>query len=178
MGPRPPNCIISENSYGSGYYKRNNLQYSTCFIGLFIHADDYLKLLKNFKEYMSMEIFETKVSKYINKKIKYPIGLLGDIEIHFVDYKNFEEAVEKWKERKARMLPIKDCIIVMTDTSNYKREHGSEFVDLPFEKKRLLLSKKYWFKNPYVIRLGYYDERNPRIRHYRDIEQIMPELFY
>ena len=41
--------IISNNCWGSEYYKEQKIEYNTPFVGLFVEPDDYLALLANFR---------------------------------------------------------------------------------------------------------------------------------
>lgn len=148
-------CIVSNNCYGVNYYKNNNLMYNTPFVGLFLHAGCYIKLLENFNVYIQSELKETKKSKYV-KKPSYPIGTLKDeIEIHFLHYENFQEAKEKWNRRKVRMLPIEDCIIKMDDREGYTKEHGQRFLNLRFKHKFLFLSQSNYIKHKNTVYTGY-----------------------
>ena len=91
--------IISNNCYGTNYYKINNIEYNTPFIGLYIYAECYINLLEKFDNYINLELIEIKKSKY--GIFNYPIGLLGNSEIHFIHYNNFNEAKIKWDRRKS-----------------------------------------------------------------------------
>lgn len=114
--------IISDNCWGGFVYKALNLKFNTPFIGLFIFSEDYIDLLKNFDNiiYSKLEFIDANKSKYKNQLIdngtfgKYPIGILSKrVEIHFLHYKNEEEAREKWEKRVKRIdkdnLLIKFC---------------------------------------------------------------------
>lgn len=103
--------LISRNCWGGQVYQWLNLPYNTPFVGLFLFGPCYMKLLGNFDEYMNMNLQFCEVSKYPDAYNTHPIGLLGDIEIHFQHYKTKQEAKSKWNRRKARMLKY--------DKSNY-----------------------------------------------------------
>ena len=100
--------IISNNCWGGFVYQKFGLEYMTPFIGLFIFAPDYIKLLNDFENliFSKVSFIEPKSSRYIqeilvdDKLPKYPIGILNnDIEIHFLHYKSEKEALEKWNRR-------------------------------------------------------------------------------
>lgn len=149
-------CIVTDNCYGLNYYKNNNIQYNTCFVGLFLHSPCYIKLLENFNYYMNSELKQIQKSKYFKKKVKYPIATLkDDIEIHFMHYKSFQEACEKWKRRKERMFPIEDCIIKMDDREYYTKEIGQKFLNLKYEHKFLFLSQSNYIKHKNTICTNY-----------------------
>ncbi len=100
--------IISNNCWGAEFYKHLNLPYNTPFVGLYIMAEDYIKLLENFEHYLSLKLIFTENSKWSNEKYNFPIGILDDIEIHFMHYKSNEEAFEKWNRRLDRMKQTSD----------------------------------------------------------------------
>ncbi|MBL4744936.1 MAG: DUF1919 domain-containing protein [Flavobacteriaceae bacterium] len=100
--------IIANNCWGGAIYQWLTRSYNTPFIGLFINDTCYLKLLSNFDFYMKQELQFITKSKYASNGEQYPIGLLDDIEIHFLHYKSTEEAEEKWVRRTERMLEEKD----------------------------------------------------------------------
>jgi len=59
------------------------------------------------------------------------VGRIDDVLIHFLHYKTFEEAQEKWNKRKQRINW--DNLFVMMYTS--EMEEAERFDRLPYEKK-------------------------------------------
>ena len=104
-----PFCIVANNCLGSRLYKILGREYNTPFMGLFLMPECFAKLVANFDEYMDKDINFIKKSKYSPHNEpgrgadQYPVGLLGDLELHFVHYNTEEDALEKWHRRKARM---------------------------------------------------------------------------
>jgi len=150
-----PYCIISNNCYGLDYYKKQQIPYNTPFVGLFLYSDCYIRLLENFDEFMRLELTYCMFSKY--GKTTYPVGNLGkDIEIHFLHYKTFQEASDKWKRRKARMYPLSECIIKMCDRDGFGKTHGQRFLDLPLENKLLFVTEKnnFYGINKHIVKIG------------------------
>ena len=146
-------CIVTNNCYGTKYYRKNKLQYNTPFIGLMIYLPCYIKLLENFNKYMKKKPKPCLKSKYGN--YKYPIMKINDIEIHCMHDKDIDECIEKWERRKKRMLPINKCHIKMCDRDKYVDNLGQRFVKLKFKNKKLFLSKKNYFKNNRTIKTKY-----------------------
>lgn len=129
--------IISNNCWGTFVYKGLHLQYRTPFVGLFMFAPDYIRLLENFDHYMSIDLNftgESRYKQYLDYEIKYPVGLLDDLEVHFVYYKDNEDAAEKWGRRCKRMnrdnMFYKFC-----DRDLCTPEIRERFYHLPYEKK-------------------------------------------
>lgn len=133
-------CIISNNCYGLNYYKSQSIPYNTPFVGLFIYADCYVKLLEHFDTYMNEELTYCMISKY--GKTDYPVGLLQDVEIHFLHYKTFQEALNKWNRRKTRMKPFSSCILKMCDRDEFREEHATRFLNLSNKNKILFVTEK------------------------------------
>lgn len=102
-----PFVIISNNCWGAEIYKDFNKQFNTPFIGLFLYAQDYIKLLENFDHYLSLPLEFSNSSKWINS-FNYPLGLLGDVELHFLHYESENEALDKWTRRVSRMKEVSE----------------------------------------------------------------------
>lgn len=154
--------IISNNCWGGFIYQRFNLPYRTPFIGLFVPAPCFIKLLEDFENNMKKELhfISVKDSPYyakINGSGRvYPIGVLGDdIEIHFLHYKTNEKARTTWNRRKTRIdwhnLLIKfaemDCctpdLITRFEALPFKHKICFTAQDYPTYKSALRLPNKY-----------------------------------
>ena len=130
--------IISDNCWGGTLYQWYKRPYNSPFVGTGIYGDCYIKLLLNFDYYMSQDLNFINKSKYPDRELDYPLGLLDDIEIHFRHYNNQKDAEKKWERRKNRML-------LETDRNNYyfkictawsaNEEHIEKFHQLPFKNK-------------------------------------------
>lgn len=143
--------IISNNCWGGFVYKRFKLQYNTPFIGLFIFAPDYIYLLKNFNRIIHNEItvIQAQESRYYEqlKKYrivdKYPIGKLDDhVEIHFLHYKNFMDAKEKW-DRRVKRINFQNLLIKYSDKDLSNDDLIKEFDKLNFEHKIAFCAKEF-----------------------------------
>ena len=73
------------------------LKYLTPTVNLMIEMNDFVKMAGNLEWYMKQELVEG------TEEEKCPVGLLGDIKIHFIHYKSFAEGAAKWEERKQRI---------------------------------------------------------------------------
>jgi len=130
--------IISNNCWGGQIYLRLNKPYNTPFIGLFIFGPDYIRLLQRFDYYLSCPLTFISQSSWSDAKILYPIGYLEDIEIHFVHYKNKEEAFDKWTRRLIRLNSVKDrnnFFFKIDDRDLTTSEIIKDFHSLPFVNK-------------------------------------------
>lgn len=133
--------IISDNCWGGFVYQRYNLQYRTPTIGLFFYPPDYIKFLERIEYYLSLDLVVVDRTKSIYKSIKperkYPVGILGDIEIQFLHYSTAEEAIKKWNDRKKR-INLNNCLIKMSNRSSmFSSDYYERFEKLPFKHKIL-----------------------------------------
>ena len=129
--------LIASNCNGCLLLHELNLRYNSPFVNLFIPADDYIRLLQRFPDYMAKEL------QFVDRgNLEYPLAMLGDVLIHCVHYKSEEEMVTKWNERKARM-DMSNCFVMFTDRDGCSREHLEAFDALPFENKVVFTNKPY-----------------------------------
>lgn len=130
--------IISNNCWGGSLYRWYNKPYNSPFVGLFLYGSCYLKLLSNFKYYMQKELKFIESSKYPDRPKTYPIGLLGDIEVHFTHYKTDEESKTKWDIRTERMFKeenFDNYFFKICDRERVTKEMILMFHKLPFKNK-------------------------------------------
>ncbi len=130
--------IISRNCWGGQIYQWLKLPYNTPFVGLFIYTPCYIKILKRFDHYMSLELGFIEVSKYSEYPTNYPIGVLDDVEIHFKHYADEAEARDKWNRRKERMLENKNVDNYFFSICSWRGLSDvdlKEFYELPFKNK-------------------------------------------
>lgn len=138
--------IISNNCFGGWVYRIFNLEYQTPTIGLFIMPKDYLKFINNLEYYINnceLRFINYKKSKYYDYWIgkekrfgKYPIGLLDDIEIHFLHYSSNEEAKMKW-ERRAQRIDWNNIIVKFSDQNGCTVEDLRKFEKMNKYKKKI-----------------------------------------
>ena len=93
--------LICSNCAGGILYHWLGLKFNSPFINLYMTGEDYIKTLENWEDFLNTEIVEDTNADKI-----YPVGIghLG-VKIHFMHYATFDEAIEKWNQRKARINP-------------------------------------------------------------------------
>jgi uncharacterized protein (DUF1919 family) len=136
--------LVSNDCWGAEVYKYFNLPWNTPFIGLFLTADDYLRLVTNLRHYMKSELTFISESRHeavreLRQRKPYPVGLLGgEVEVQFLHYHSQEEAAEKWARRTARMNW--DNLVVKFDASKdgATTAHAQQFDKLPYRRLTLL----------------------------------------
>lgn len=129
--------IISSNCNGEFIYYDMNLRFLSPTINLSFDMNDFVKFLENMEWYLQQP-----VRRYEDDRFSYPTGMIGDIEIRFNHYKTFEEAVEKWEERKQR-INWDNLFILAIDGDGCTYESMQKFDKLPYENKVIFTHKPY-----------------------------------
>ena len=138
--------IISDDCWGGSVYQWYKRPYNTPFVGLFLYAPCYMKLLSNFDYYMDKELEFVDSTRYPDLPKTYPVGVLGDIEIHFPHYATEEEAQKKWGRRTARMKEEKNkdnFFFKFSDGTGATANDFEVFHKLPFKNKLSISVKGY-----------------------------------
>ncbi|BBO82777.1 hypothetical protein DSCO28_33430 [Desulfosarcina ovata subsp. sediminis] len=127
--------IVASNCLGAKLYQELALPYQTPFVGLFLFAPCYIKLISNLSGYLNAGLSFVSRSRYHDNgyvkaskiEFKWPIGLLGnEVEIHFQHYRDEDEAREKWNRRIQRMN-FDRLFFTFTDRDLCTREHLEDF---------------------------------------------------
>lgn len=129
--------IISNNCFGGYVYKNLGLKYMSPTVNLSIKMLDFLEFANNLEGYLSAELTEASADE---ESEDYPVGKLvyngHPIYVHFLHYRTFEDAADKWNRRKTRVNYDNLYIIVCTKYLNDDCVQG--FADLPYEHKMLI----------------------------------------
>jgi len=138
--------IISDDCWGGSVYQWYKRPYNSPFVGLFLYAPCYMKLLSDFDYYMDKKLEFVDATKYPDLPKIYPVGVLGDIEIHFPHYTTEEEAEKKWKRRTLRMKEEtnKDnYFFKFSDGAGATADDFESFHKLPFKNRLSISIKEY-----------------------------------
>ncbi|MBA0178568.1 DUF1919 domain-containing protein [Pectobacterium carotovorum] len=176
-------CIISNNCWGNKLYEIVNREYNTPFVGLFLQSGDYIKFIKNIEYNVSVEITENHFNTFSQA---YPIANIEGCTIHFLHYKDKNEAIEKWNRRRIRLIKyIKDngvnsLIFKLCDTYCEKHDvakNEAEFNSLPFERKIFFTTgRKNKILNDGERNLNGPDFFKGRILYYKDYLKLFSNL--
>ena len=83
----------------------------------------------------------------------YPIGVLSyneeEVEVHFLHYKNQEEAKVKW-ERRCKRMDYDNLLIIGSEVDGCKKDDIVEFSNLQYH------NKIFFTKNIYNLNCTYY----------------------
>lgn len=117
-----------------------NRSYNTPFIGLAIPPDDYIKIISNLDEYLSVELTINDFIKLDN----YPVAILSGVKINFIHYENEKDAIDKWNRRRLRLLSfikengIESIIFKFCYVDHPKEELINRFNELNLKRKIFL----------------------------------------
>lgn len=129
--------LIASNCNGGAILHDLNLPFNSPFVNLWLKPKDFLKFCENMNYYLMQSL------RFIKEKdITYPVALLGGIKIYFQHYNNEKEALLKWEIRKQR-IDMNHIYILFTDRDGCTYEDLQRFERLPFNKKAVLVSKRY-----------------------------------
>lgn len=96
--------LFCNNCTGGVILHDLSLRFNSPTINLNIQPKDFIKFVRNLKDYMRCELEEIH-----DASVDFPVGRLslpkdgGDVYIKFVHYSSFKCAKEKWEERKNRI---------------------------------------------------------------------------
>jgi len=139
--------VISNNCWGGILYQDLGLPYQTPFVNMFMFADCYLKLVKNFNAYMQIELQVSDRSRCLKQRVTYPIGHLNDVEIHFIHYTFQDPVIEMWNRRRDR-ISYKNLFFVLSERDGCEAHHIHQF-DLISYPKLIFTRFKYASKDAY-----------------------------
>ena len=140
--------IISNNCFAGNIYQLSGREYLTPTVGLFIYPSCYNKFVSNIKHYLTCDIEFVEFSKYCrsdDEVINYPIGILDDIEVHFLHYSSIFEAKVKWNKRKSR-VNFDNIVYIFSNADGFD-DHAYDFY-MKFSKQKFLFASNKKFFNP------------------------------
>ncbi len=149
--------IIANNCLGSFIYHNLGLQFKSPTINLYFSKNDFFLFIEHLKDFLQCELDEV-----IDTEKTFPVGKLSyagnDIFIYFMHYKTFEEAKNKWNERKNR-VDLSNIRIVFMEPYELTETDIVRFENLPYEHKYLISNKKPW-KKDFIYTNKVFSKRN------------------
>lgn len=149
--------IISMNCTGGIISHDLKLRFNSPTVNLFMRAEDFIKFCEKLEYYLSIDDLIECTDKRIIQDRNYPIAFLEDLTIFFVHYQSFQEAQEKWIERKKR-VNLENIVIFNTDREGMTDEIKDRFEVLPYRKVLFTHLPDYKHKSCFYIK-GYEEER-------------------
>lgn len=153
----PAPSIISSNCIGGIIYHDLGLQFKSPTINLTLNSNDYILFLENLEGFLNATPKEIVLKEY-----RYPIGELTyknqKIKIFFMHYKSFDEALEKWEERKQR-IDFNNLFIIweVAEQNGPNIELFQRFLNLKYENKVLITGDKCPIEDNHILKLNIYD---------------------
>ncbi len=149
--------LVSNNCWGYQLYNDLERNYNTPFVGLFVLPDCYLALLADFERSMSGDIVMGHHSRYRSEPTRYPVGVLPcGAEIHFLHYRDVNDALSKWQRRCERLRAAMDAdeplYLKLCDFDGTSAEQFAQFHAIPFGVKCLLACSRLRFRITWVGR--------------------------
>ena len=161
----PDFSIISSNCIGGILSHDLNLRFNSPTINVFFLAEDFVKFCEDLPGYLNSELTYKKQNDGIDGP--YPVCSLKDIDIYFAHYKDFDECLLKWEERKKR-VNYKNLFIIWTDRNNCTDELVERFSKIQYRK--IMFSHKPMPKYDFVVHVpGFEDKQQvPMLNEYCD----------
>lgn len=113
---------------------------------MFFHDLDFFEFIEHFEYYIKQPLIQIKNPKYDPLAPDYPVAILKgdnglkDLELHFLHYKNFDEANTKWESRKER-IHFDDIFIIWSFVGMGKDENlYARAQNLPFKNKVIFVN--------------------------------------
>ena len=118
--------FISQNCIGGVFYHDMGLPFLTPTINAFIPKPGFVKMVLNLRYYMEQELV-------IRWGEEYAIGMLDDVEVHFMHYETCKEAKEAWDRRKQRINWDK-IFVIGTDRDGFDEAVYEQWMQIPYPK--------------------------------------------
>ncbi|MBR1806572.1 MAG: DUF1919 domain-containing protein [Selenomonadaceae bacterium] len=144
--------VVSMNCFGGFISHMLGLPFRSPFVNLWLSEKDFLKFLHAPKFYLETKPrFERLDHPWELFPNGYPIVSLDDVTLNMMHYKTFEESVDAWNRRKARINRYNLLVTMYTESEDILRE----FDALPYGKKVCFVPFKSdadsaWYINPNV----------------------------
>lgn len=122
----PAVTLISQNCIGGVFYHDMGLRFDSPTIDLFFSSPDFARLVSDLPGYMAME-------PEMRWEEEYPVGKLGDIEIHFMHYKTCSQALQAWLRRRDR-IHWDNILVLGSDRDGFTAEIFAEWKAIPYPK--------------------------------------------
>ena len=161
--------IIANNCWGGCAYHELRMKFGSPFINMFERDLDYIKLLKNLKYYLSLQLKFKKYAYNDELKINYPVCMLDDVELYFNHYSSLEDVERKWYERVNRINW--DNLFIMMFTEDEKvleifdsLDYSKKVCFVPFKSDYQSAFFMQIVKNKEMYNIPFYDVVNKTVK--------------
>lgn len=136
LGSLPePVTILSQNCIGGVFYKDMDMQFASPTIGAYMSGGDFVRFVSNLEDYLSRTL-------QMRWGEEYPIGILGDLQIHFMHYGTCRQAREAWQRRCGR-INRERLMVLCTDRDGFTDEDFALWKELPYPKVLFTANETY-----------------------------------
>ena len=133
--------IISNDCWGGLVYQRFGLPYNSPFVGMWITADDYIRLISDLPMYLACPLRVVDYSRHPTVRMwrarhrDCPVGQLGDVELQLEHFDGPNQARLDWERRVERVQL--DRLWVKWDgfKDGATAAHRAAFDRMPFARK-------------------------------------------
>ena len=127
--------FISQNCIGGVLYHDLGLKFLSPTINTFIPEPGFVKFVHNLYYYMEQELI-------MHWGEEYPIGMLKDVEIHFMHYETCADAKEAWNRRKNR-VNWNRIFVIGTDRDGFNDVVYANWKDISYPKVLFTTHQEY-----------------------------------
>ena len=117
--------VISQNCIGGVLYHDLGAGFRSPTVNTYIQGPDFVRMVLDLRRYMDQDM--------VMRWEEYPVGRLGDIEIHFMHYGTCKEAKESWERRKAR-IDYGRILVLATDRDGFDEPVYAMWQRIPYPK--------------------------------------------
>lgn len=157
--------IISRDCCGGVFYHDCMQRFLSPTIGLYFSNEDFVLFCSHLSAYLS-----TKITPKKDSNAKYPIGILsneyGEVEVRFLHYDSFDDAVAKWEYRSKR-VDFDNLYIILNAGPDAPESLIKNFGAIECSNKVLLTSHADTNKYPYCFNMKCFEQgySGPIVRH-------------
>ena len=130
--------IFSRNCFGSLLSNKLALQFRSPFVNLSLSDEDFIRFMRHPRVYMEEDLIFA--SKEYSDWEGFDVATFtcGNVSILMNHYRDFDEAVAKWNERKTRINWYNLFVVSFTDSPESLQKfdalpHGKKICFVPFE---------------------------------------------
>lgn len=139
--------IFAYDCFGGIISHTLGLPFRSPFVNLsFVYSKYFVQFLRDPHGYLNEKLIEQKSAEH-----DYPVAKMGDISLHMMHYKTFEESVAAWEKRKSK-INWNNLFVTMVTRDKKDLE---EFDAFPYDKKACFVPFKSkldsaWYINPEI----------------------------
>ena len=113
------------------------LRFCSPTVNLMITGHEFVEMMKNPRQ------IEGCITEVTDSGKNYPVGLLNNqYHLHFIHYKNFDEAAAVWKRRTKR-VDYSQIYVILVETASCSYSDLEAFDKLPYQHKIALVHEEY-----------------------------------